>query len=342
MDVKIVSNGYVYIYNYIDMEPTVGLKQQRWQPIEMKDMKVSWKMGNPQHPPNLDHLEADICHLEGCEMMFTLCSLHVLCMWSCAGKKPSAFCSHIFVNSIMLNPMFGMFQPPVLLVPGFFQYKCNLRLLRSLQVSMFQIPIFAVQFVQEVLCFASEVAGLWSNLCSNPHGSSYRDPTRAPVHAEPPTNSLILPGKPPFFVDFHTKIWMFIQETSQPVCFNTAVRGIWRSSVGLGSIRASAAGFRLRSSWRIYPWSWKMCRPRCAWRRWKHMVPITSKKGYRTFMNKKRIQQISIYIYLYTIFVGTFAICMLVGFNVLIILHLLLPCLFTAGSQDAVSWPLTN
>jgi hypothetical protein len=199
-----------------------------------------------------------------------------------------------------------------------------------------------VQFVQEVLCFASEVAGLWSNLCSNPHGSSYRDPTRAPVHAEPPTNSLILPGKPPFFVDFHTKIWMFIQETSQPVCFNTAVRGIWRSSVGLGSIRASAAGFRLRSSWRIYPWSWKMCRPRCAWRRWKHMVPITSKKGYRTFMNKKRIQQISIYIYLYTIFVGTFAICMLVGFNVLIILHLLLPCLFTAGSQDAVSWPLTN
>ena len=110
----------MYIYNYIDMEPTEGLKQQRWQPIEMKDMKVSWKMGNPQHPPNLDHLEADICHLEGCEMMFTLCSLHVLCMWSCAGKKPSAFCSHIFVNSIMLNPMFGMFQPPVLLVPGFF------------------------------------------------------------------------------------------------------------------------------------------------------------------------------------------------------------------------------
>lgn len=42
------------------------------------------------------------------------------------------------------------------------------------------------------------------------------------------------------------------------------------------------------------------------------------------------------YIYIQIIFVGTFASCVLVRFNVLIILHLLLPCLFTAGSQDAV------
>ena len=223
------------------------------------------------------------------------CIVHVI---MCLEKKPSAFCSHIFVNSIMLNPMLGMFQPPSFVGSRFFlninaiwgcfnPFKSRNSRSPFLWCNSFRkFCVLLLKLLVSDQTFAQILMGLPIEIPRDPH-------------AVPPTNSLILSGKPPFFVDFHTKIWMFIQETSQPVCFNTAVRGIWRSSVGLGSIRASAAGFRLRSSWRIYPWSWKMCRPRCAWRRWKHMVPITSKNGYRTFMNTKRIQQISIYIYVY-------------------------------------------
>ena len=229
----------------------------------------------------------------------------------------------------------------------FSQYKCNLRLLQSLQVSMFQIhpdPHFcgAIRSGSSVFCFWSYwslikplLKSSWVFLSrSHETPSSRSSPYEFPDFAR---EAPVLRGFPYENLTVYPGTFPNLSVSTPPFQESGGLRWDWAPSEL--QLLVSGCGARegfLRGA------------GRCAG----HGQRMAQAETNGTHHVQKRIPNIHeqekntivqyTYIYIQTIFVGTFASCVLVRFNVLIILHFLLPCLFTAGSQDAVSWPLTN